>query len=643
MAAKKKKRGARSATGSPKTKTNAGKHRSSGPSTAQALEVQRPRAPSIGPFNYEALKTLAVELGRPASTLIVLAHQNDPFYITPGRRAWAEWFEGLWRKHFSTRPSIHLREIHYVLISQEEPVKMLSGMTYRNTEQCWGRLAEASRDARLLGLVPIECFEDRRNDPPVVFLPNYPDGEPGEASAGPPLIDADEVDPLGPIDCGPPGLLAEPIGEVSLFGCYPSPNLIDVPDTIEPPEVTTSPDELPLPPALTFSAPTIREPYFHVELWAEKTSVNEVMLSVGREYKANVLTGTGFESLTHCHKLIERARASGKPVRILYISDFDPSGRNMPISVARVIEFLLRRRGLDLDIKVIPVALTHAQCVEHRLPRTPLKETDASRAAFEDQYGTGGTEVDALQALHPGVLRELLVTAIRRYQDLGFRGRMAEARRGVEATLDEITGVVISAHQANLDALGAAYLDLVERRNAEAEALGTSRTDALNAELAEVAGDRVARLNAQLRAIQERITTINDELGERFAEPVAAINANLAPVVEQAAALDAEIRARAEEGIAAINADIAALNAHYDEVIREAAARFNGEQQIIAAEMETAAAAVLDEVEWPRPQEDDDGEALFDSRRSYVEQIDRYKQHQGKPIARRSRNGGGDT
>jgi hypothetical protein len=46
----------------------------------------------------------------------------------------------------------------------------------------------------------------------------------------------------------------------------------------------------------------------------------------------------------------------------------------------------------------------------------------------------------------------------------------------------------------------------------------------------------------------------------------------------------------------------------------------------------------LDEVEWPEPEAgDEDDDPLFDSTRGYVEQIDRYKQHQGKPTERRPR------
>jgi hypothetical protein len=45
----------------------------------------------------------------------------------------------------------------------------------------------------------------------------------------------------------------------------------------------------------------------------------------------------------------------------------------------------------------------------------------------------------------------------------------------------------------------------------------------------------------------------------------------------------------------------------------------------------------LDEIEWPEPDEgDEDLDPLFDSTRDYVEQIDHYKEHQGKPTERRA-------
>jgi hypothetical protein len=45
----------------------------------------------------------------------------------------------------------------------------------------------------------------------------------------------------------------------------------------------------------------------------------------------------------------------------------------------------------------------------------------------------------------------------------------------------------------------------------------------------------------------------------------------------------------------------------------------------------------LDEVDWPIPDEgDEDLDPLFDSTRDYVEQMDRYKEHQDKPTERRA-------
>ncbi len=56
-----------------------------------------------------------------------------------------------------------------------------------------------------------------------------------------------------------------------------------------------------------------------------------------------------------------------------------------------------------------------------------------------------------------------------------------------------------------------------------------------------------------------------------------------------------------------------------------------------------ASAPDLDAVEWPEPREsaDEDPDPLFDSTRDYVEQIDRYKRHQGRPTSRIAYGSGG--
>jgi hypothetical protein len=74
----------------------------------------------------------------------------------------------------------------------------------------------------------------------------------------------------------------------------------------------------------------------------------------------------------------------------------------MPVAMARKIEHNLRTNAPDLDIQVRVVLLTKEQCEEYRLPRSPIKESERRAARFEERFGEGTTELDALEALHPG-------------------------------------------------------------------------------------------------------------------------------------------------------------------------------------------------------------------------------------------------
>jgi hypothetical protein len=48
----------------------------------------------------------------------------------------------------------------------------------------------------------------------------------------------------------------------------------------------------------------------------------------------------------------------------------------MPKAVARKVEFTIAKFGLDVDLQLIPLALTPDQRREYRLPRTPIKDTE---------------------------------------------------------------------------------------------------------------------------------------------------------------------------------------------------------------------------------------------------------------------------
>src|SRR5579872_7166276 len=95
-------------------------------------------------MDYETIKQLAKEMSCKVTDLIPLAPQNDPFYTgTPGDWSLGEWFAGLWNG-FGYRNNVHIRRVHYQIVSQRTPVMMPNGKPYENTTECWDMLNMAS-------------------------------------------------------------------------------------------------------------------------------------------------------------------------------------------------------------------------------------------------------------------------------------------------------------------------------------------------------------------------------------------------------------------------------------------------------------------------------------------------------------------
>ena len=430
-------------------------------------------------LDYSGLKSLAEKLGRPVSTLYALAAGNDPFFIGPARTAAAEWFALQWHR-LNIPTGWHYRRIHYVFVSQDgkTAIVMLDGNHYQNTLACWSDLCAAARDAIALELVPQDAFTDHRNGAPIIHLVRPEDGE-------------------------------------------------VVVSNIAAPDLVL---RMPALPALVFGPPTVPQLY-HLEIWVEKTTVNDVLLPLAQQYHFNLITGIGELSATHCRHFVDRAAGSKRPVRVLYISDFDPGGLSMPVAVSRKIEFEMSKRGLDLDVQLRPIVLTHDQCLEYSLPRTPIKETERRAARFEERFGEGATELDALEALHPGLLHEIVLGEVRRYWNSDHDDEVSETCEDIDAKCKEVTRDAHDQHRSEIDALTADW----------------------------------QRIVAEMRRWSDR------------AKPV---------------------------------------------------------WQAITESLEETAPYV-DGIEAPPFDADEDPDPLFDSRRSYIEQIDRYKRHQGKPTSRR--------
>jgi hypothetical protein len=120
-------------------------------------------------MNYQWIKTLATKTGKSIPALLALSRGNDPFFAGgEAQRRDAEWFLGIW-KRFGFGSGVHLRRIHYRIVSDQEPTLRPNGMPYENTIECWNYLGNASKAARYLRLVDPAAFVDRRNPDPKIY------------------------------------------------------------------------------------------------------------------------------------------------------------------------------------------------------------------------------------------------------------------------------------------------------------------------------------------------------------------------------------------------------------------------------------------------------------------------------------------
>lgn len=368
------------------------------------------------------IKQLARSFNLKINEIIALAPNNDPFYscVTPATKRDAEWFRFWFTKlGFEGVKGIHLRRIHYKLISQPSPVFMPSREPYQNTENCWKYLVMSAKQARYGKMVSLESFDDRRNPDPVIHR---------------------QIEEM----------------EDEFIEKFSGSASIKMPD-------------FPIVPTLDYSINTTARQRYHLEIWCEKSTMNDVLLPLCRRYKANLVTGLGEMSITQCSRLVDRL--SSMPCRIFYISDFDPAGKSMPVAVARKIEWLIRDRGINADLKIFQIALTQSQVEELRLPRTPIKETELRRDKFESRYGADAVELDAIEALHPGRLSSIVSQHLERYYDRSLEPKLLRRESEILKYMAEIEKEIYDRH--NLDDLKEKFDALVQEFRDRLEPLRT--------------------------------------------------------------------------------------------------------------------------------------------------------------------------
>src|SRR6266446_3711210 len=358
--------------------------------------------------DYAELKVLAKDLKCRVASLLALSANNDPFYCgMPAQREKAQWFAELWEA-FGYSRGVHLRRMHYQIVSQNPPIKMVNGLPYENTERCWDELGKASQAARYLDMVDPENFVDRRNGAPV-----------------------DNID-----------YDTELHAWAQVNERYISPWSMQLP-------------EFPSLPDYSFSVDSPQR--YHLELWCEKSTQDDILNPLANRYGAALQYGLGELSVTLALEAMRRFEHSHKPVRIFYISDFDPAGWNMPRSMSAKLQYYNLKLGLNLDIKLFPVILSPEQVRAYTLRITPIKDSDKRKSNFELRFGVGATELDALEALYPGELRTVLEAELDRYYDHRLTRKVNDHYDQIERLLGRTSEQVYEQHRQEINTLRAEW------------------------------------------------------------------------------------------------------------------------------------------------------------------------------------------
>jgi hypothetical protein len=208
---------------------------------------------------------------------------------------------------------------------------------------------------------------------------------------------------------------------------------------------------------------------YAVEVWCEKSTMDDVLLPWCQRSNAQLVTSEGEMTITQAHRAAQRIIRRGKPTVILYVSDFDFKGQQMPVSMARKIQWFLRdadREGRAVpEVVLFPATLTHEQVQRFHLPDEPISDTQkfiskgkrkgADRAQWrkwKTKYGDaqGFVELDAVEGSQEGRLGQLLDEAVAAFYDRRLNVRVAVARQALREHLHDRREEVLAEHAPRL-------------------------------------------------------------------------------------------------------------------------------------------------------------------------------------------------
>lgn len=359
------------------------------------------------------IKQLAKRMNIGVKDVLALSENVDPFYADggPAKIKKAKWITQVWKDMGS--PKIHGRALNYWMMGRAYLPH--NGKLYDGSKSAYAYCVQALGLARYLGMIPYDKIPDHKT----TFHQNFYNWE------------HNDIDELASFTLDYEWIENKILDHFKRIW-YP----YQLQDTV-------------------------------AEVWIEKSSVVSSLKSTMRSYQANYIEGEGDISLTRCWEFTERVveyyMCLGiKRFRVFYISDFDPVGLSMPISMARKVEYLIYRTLYEknippnlIDIRVEDIAVTPEQVDEFKLkttkvPKEKITRKDGTKSSyavrvkkFSRIYGvTGVVELEALSQTVPTelgrIVKDRLSKCYDKEIDYWIDEQMERVRAIIKTTLNNV-------------------------------------------------------------------------------------------------------------------------------------------------------------------------------------------------------------
>lgn len=161
---------------------------------------------------------------------------------------------------------------------------------------------------------------------------------------------------------------------------------------------------------------------FHVEIWLENSYSGSLILPVAKKYNVNFVAAQQALFVGTLFQFVRRIVSIDKPVRVLYLSDFD--GQNRFEETKEKLDMLLKKYRVEPDVGFECLMLKECQCGYLNLPV---------------MYDSDRVELSAMEVKYPGIIRRVLEEYMCKYIDYESVNKyMIQSRRDFSKLLPEV-------------------------------------------------------------------------------------------------------------------------------------------------------------------------------------------------------------